>query len=129
MSTPTHPPITTAKNNYYAALRFGANDHSDDKTVVMTNKVGENLKDEESTVETAFSVWGSDDELELDHGVGGLDPAHHDDRPLNGPAKARERPALITIKNRNKSSNSQGQKHAFVRGSGDARGSCDRKYF
>ena len=101
MSTPTHLPTTTSNNNNYSALRFGANDHSDDETVVMTNKRGENLKDEESTVETAFSVWGSDDESELDHGVGGLDPARHDDRPLNGPAKARERPALITIKNPN----------------------------
>ena len=70
MSTPTHLPTTTSKNNYYSALRFGANNHSDDETVVMTNKVGENLKDEESTVETAFSIWGSDDESELDHGVG-----------------------------------------------------------
>ena len=116
MSTPTHPPTTTAKNNYYAALRFDANDHSDDETVVMTNKVGENLKDEESMVETAFSVWGSDDESELDHGVGGLDPSHQDDRPLNGPAKARERPALITVKNRNNS------------GTGDARGYSNRKH-
>ena len=72
----------------------------------MTNKVGENLKDEESTVETAFSVWGSDDESELDHGVGGLDPAHLDERPLNGTLKARERPALITIKNQNNSDTS-----------------------
>ena len=129
MSTHTHPPTTTAKNDYYAALQFGANDQSDDKTVVMTNRLGENLKDEESTVETAFSVWGSDNESELDHGVGGLDPARHDDRPLNGPAKARERPALITIKNPNKSINSQGQKLAFARGSGNARGSGDRNYF
>ena len=56
MLTPMHLPTTTSKNNYYLALQFDANDHSNDKTVVMTNKVGENLKDEESTVETAFSV-------------------------------------------------------------------------
>ena len=37
----------------------------------MANKRGENLKDEESTAKTAFSVWGSDDKSELDHGVGG----------------------------------------------------------
>ena len=49
-------------------------------------------------METAFSVWGSDDESELDHGVGGFDPAHQDNRRLNGQANARERPALITIK-------------------------------
>ena len=50
----------------------------------MANKRGENLKDEESTVETAFLVWGSDDESELDKGVGGLDPAHHDSDHVNG---------------------------------------------
>ena len=76
MSTPTQLPTTTSKNNYYLALQFGANDYSDDETVIMANRIGENLKDEESTVETAFSVWGSDDESELNHGVGGLDPAH-----------------------------------------------------
>ena len=65
----------------------------------MANKRGENLKDEESTLETAFSVWGSDDESELDKGVGGLDPAHHDSNHVNGRENARERPALITIKN------------------------------
>ena len=48
--------------------------------------------------------------MELDHGVGGLDPAQHDDRPLGRPSKAQERPALITIKNPNKSINSQGEK-------------------
>ena len=68
-------------------------------------------------METAFSVWGSDDESELDHGVGGLYPAHQDDRPLNGPSKARERTALITIKNRNSPDTC------------DARGSSDGKYF
>ena len=83
----------------------------------MANKISENLKDEESTVETAFSVWGSDDESELDHGVGGLDPAHQDDRRLNRQENARERPALITIKNKN------------VPDTCDARGSSDRKYF
>ena len=76
MSTPTQLPTPTSKNNYHSSLQYGANDYSDDKTVIMANKIGENLQDEESTVETAFSVWGSDDESELDHGVGGLDPAH-----------------------------------------------------
>ena len=46
-----------------------------------------------------------------------MDPAHQDDRPLNGPAKAQKRPALITIKNRNNSETC------------DARGFRDRKYF
>ena len=64
----------------------------------MANKRGENLKDEEGTVETTFSVWGSDDESELDKGVGGLDPAHQDSTLVNGQENARERPALITIK-------------------------------
>ena len=50
----------------------------------MANKIGENLKEDKNTVETAFSVWGSDDESELDHGVGGLDPAHQDTRHFNG---------------------------------------------
>ena len=66
----------------------------------MANKEGANLKDEEGTVQTAFSVWGSDDESELDKGVGGLDPAHHDINHVNGRNNARERPALITIDNR-----------------------------
>ena len=83
----------------------------------MANKIGENLKDEDSTVETAYSVWGSDDESELDHGVGGLDPAHWDNRHLNGQENAREHPALITIKNKN------------VSEACNARGSSDRKYF
>ena len=69
-------------------LRSDVNNHSDDDTVVMTSKSSENLQDEESTVDTAFSVWGSDKDSELDHGVGGLDPAQQDDRPLNGPPKA-----------------------------------------
>ena len=53
--------------------------------------------DKETTVETAFSVWGSDEESVLDKGVGGLDPAHSDDRQVNGQEKTRERPALIRI--------------------------------
>ena len=43
--------------------------------------------DEEITVGTAFSVWGSDEESVLDKGVGGLDPAHSDDRHVNGQKK------------------------------------------
>ena len=62
MSTPTQLPTTTSKNNYYSALQYGANNYSDDKTVIMANKIGENLKDKESTVETTFSVLGCDDE-------------------------------------------------------------------
>ena len=96
---PTHPPTTTAHNNYYDVLRSDVKDHSDDETIVMTNKTGENLQGEEGTVSTAFSVWRSDEDSELDHGVGGLDPAQQDDKPLNGPLTARERPALITIVN------------------------------
>ena len=49
----------------------------------MANKEGENPMDEEGTVQTAFSVWGSDDESELDKGVGGLDPAHRDSDHVN----------------------------------------------
>ena len=56
--------------------------------------------DEESTVETAYSVWGSDEESELDKGVGGLDPAHHDSKHVNGQENARERLALIVIDNK-----------------------------
>ena len=63
----------------------------------MANKRGENLKDEESTVETAFSVWGSDDESELDHGVGGLDPAHQDSKHINGQERARDAPAHFLV--------------------------------
>ena len=66
MLTPTQLPTPTSKNNNDSALQYDTNDYSDDKTVIMANKRGENLKDEESTVETAFSVWGSDDESELD---------------------------------------------------------------
>ena len=100
-STPTQLSTPASRNNSYSSLQHGANDYSDDETVIMANKRGENLKDEESTVETAFSVWGSDDKSELDHGVGGLDPAHQDNRHLNGQENARERPTLITIKNKN----------------------------
>ena len=82
--TPTQLPTPASQNNYYLSLQYGANDCSDDETVIMANKRGENLKDEESTVETAFLVWGSDDESELDKGVGGLDPAHHDSDHVNG---------------------------------------------
>ena len=53
--------------------------------------------DKEATVETAFSVWGSDEESVLDKGVGGLDPAHSDKNLDNGREKARERPTLIMI--------------------------------
>ena len=53
--------------------------------------------DEEATVETTFSVWGSDEESVLNKGVGGLDPAHSDEKHVNGRVKARERPALIGI--------------------------------
>ena len=53
--------------------------------------------DEETTVGTAFSLWGNDEESVLDKGVGGLDPAHSDDRHVNGQEKRRERPALIRI--------------------------------
>ena len=56
--------------------------------------------DEEATVQTASSVWGSDGESELDKGVGGLDPAHRDNNHVNGREKARERPALIIIDNK-----------------------------
>ena len=80
----------------------------------MANKRGENLKDEESTVETAFSVWGSDDESELDKGVGGLDTAHQGIRHINGQENARERPALITINHKN------------ISETGNARGSSDK---
>ena len=73
MSIPTQPP--TAKSNYYAALLFDVNDCSDGETVVDKKKEGENQMDEETTVETAYSVWGSDEESVLDKGVGGLDPA------------------------------------------------------
>ena len=59
----------------------------------MAKKIGENLKGEESTVDTMFSVWGSDNESELDHDVGGLNPAHQ--------GNEWERPELITIKNEN----------------------------
>ena len=59
--TPTQLPTTASMNNNYSSLQYGANDYSDDKTVIMANKIGENLKDEESTVETAFLVWGSDE--------------------------------------------------------------------
>ena len=54
----------------------------------MTNKMGENPQGEEGTMSTAFSVWGSDEDSELDRGVGGLDPAQKDDKPLNGPSTA-----------------------------------------
>ena len=60
---------------------------------------------------------GGDDESEFDHGVGGLDPAHQDNRRVNGQENGRERPALITIKNKN------------VSEACNARGSSDRKYF
>ena len=95
MSNPTQPP--TAKSNFYAALQFDVNDCSDDETVVKRNKEGKNQMDEETTVGTAFSVWGSDEESVLDKGVGGLDPAHSDDKHVNGQEKTRERPALIVI--------------------------------
>ena len=60
----------------------------------MANNEGKNPMDEESTVQTSYSVWGSDDESELDKGVGGLDPAHHNSNHVNGREKAQERPAL-----------------------------------
>ena len=63
----------------------------------MENQKGGNSMDEEATVVTAFSVWGSDEESVLDKGVGGLDPAHSDTNHVNGQEKARERPALIVI--------------------------------
>ena len=43
--------------------------------------------DEETTVGTVFSVWGSDEESVLDKGAGGLDPAHSDDKHVNGREK------------------------------------------
>ena len=95
------------------ALGFGANDHSDDKAVVMTNKTSKNLQGKESPVEISFFVCGSDNESELDHGIRGLDPSKYDDRPLNLPLKAQERPALIPITNPKKSVNSQGQKTQY----------------
>ena len=98
MSIPTQPP--TAKSNFYAALQFDVNDCSDDETVVKRKNGSENQMDEETTVGTAFSVWGSDEESVLDKGVGGLDPAHSDDRHVNGQEKTRERPALIRITKR-----------------------------
>ena len=99
-SNPTQPPTSKSNNNYYSSLQYDANDCSDDETVIMANKEGANLMDEEGTVQTAFSVWGSDDESELDKGVGGLDPTHHDINHVNGRENARERPALITIDNK-----------------------------
>ena len=99
-SNPTQLPTPKSNINYYSSLQYGANDCSDDEAVIMANKEGANLKDEEGTVQTAFSVWGSDDKSELDKGVGGLDPAHHDINHLNGRENARERPALITIDNK-----------------------------
>ena len=116
-SIPTQLPTPASNNNYYSSLQYGANDCSDDETVIMANKRSENLKDEESTVETAFLVWGSDDESELDKGVGGLDPAHHNINHVNRRENARERPALITIDN----------KSSF--GSNVTRGSSEQKYF
>ena len=77
----------------------------------MANKEGENPLDEEGTVQTAFSVWGSDDESELDKGVGRLDPAHHDSDHVNGREKARERPALIIIDNKG---DFGGERHAMI---------------
>ena len=99
-SNPTQPPTSKSNNNYYAALQYGSNDYSDDETVIMTNNTVKNPMDEESTVETAYSVWGSDEESELDKGVGGLDPAHQDSERVNGQENARERPALIVIDNK-----------------------------
>ena len=99
-SNPTQPPTSKSYNNYYSALQYGANDYSDDETVIMANNKGKNPLDEESTVETAYSVWGSDEESELNKGVGGLDPAHHNSKHVNGQEHARERPALIVIDNK-----------------------------
>ena len=98
MSNPTQTPTATA--NYYAAIRFDINDCSDGETVVKRKKEGKNQMDEEATVETAFSVWGSDEESVLDKGVGGLDLAHSDKNCVNGRENARERPALIMIANK-----------------------------
>ena len=75
MLIPTHPPTTTAHNYYYDALETDVNNHSDDETVVMTNRTDENQKGKYAPVNAAYSVWGSDEDLVLDHGVGGLDPA------------------------------------------------------
>ena len=83
-SNPPQPPTSKSNINYYFSLQYGANDCSDDETVIMANKEGANLMDEEGTVQTACSVWGNDDESELDKGVGGLDPAHHDIDQVNG---------------------------------------------
>ena len=44
----------------------------------MTNRTDENQKGEDTPVNAAFSVWGSDEDSVLDHGVGGLDPAQQD---------------------------------------------------
>ena len=63
----------------------------------MENKEGKNQMDEETTVGTAFSVWGSDEESVPDKGVGGLDPAHSNYKYVNGREKTRERPALIVM--------------------------------
>ena len=65
----------------------------------MTIKTGESPQGEEGTVSTAFSVWRSDEDSELDHGVGGLDPAQQDQKTRNGPPSTRERPPLFTIVN------------------------------
>ena len=65
-SNPTQLPTTKSNINYYSSLQYGANDCSDDETVIMANKTGANLKDEEGTVQTAFSVRGSDEESELE---------------------------------------------------------------
>ena len=91
-SNPTQPPTSKSYNNYYAALQYGANDYSDDETVIMANSKVKNPMDEESTVETAYSVWGSDEESELDKGVGGLDLAHHNSKHFNGQENARNVP-------------------------------------
>ena len=115
-SNPTQLPTPKSNINYYSSLKYGANDCSDDETVIMANKEGANLMDEEGTVQTAFSVWGSDDKSELDKGFGGLDPTHHNINHVNGRENARERPALITIDNK---SNFE---------SNVTRGSSERKY-
>ena len=99
-SNPTQPPTAKSNNNYYSSLQYDANDYSDDETVIRANKGGANLMDEEATVVTAFSVWGSDDKSELNKGVGRLDPAHHNRDHVNGQENARERPALIIIDNK-----------------------------
>ena len=63
----------------------------------MTNRTDENQKGEYAPVNAVFSVWGSDENSVLDHGVGGLDPAQQDQKNRSRSSATCERLALITI--------------------------------